>query len=309
MPNGIKGYYPDWSPRKKTQALLEQTKELFERYAEQLPLTLRQVFYLLVANYGYEKTEAAYGRLSNALIMARRAKLVPFDYLRDDSFSGYSSAHYESQDEFWAEVRRKGRRFTLDKLANQDVSIRVHSEAAGMLMQLRRICEPYSVPVYSCSGFDSLTVKHDLKEDARRDRLYTGRITVVLHLGDLDPSGLSIFDSMAEDVTAFLEEDLENSTWSAGDVIRFERVALTRPQAERLGVPSAPPKKTDSRTAKWGDEPTYQLEAAPPDVLAGYLTSAIESWLDMDQYEEDCAADGYERDDIDRCMRALPAGD
>src|SRR4051794_28008144 len=120
MPNGIKGYYPQWKPRKKTQALLDQVGEIFENYANHLPLTLRQVFYILVANYHYEKTENAYDSLGNHLNMARRAGRIPFEYLRDDSLHGYFGGDYADQDGFWSDIERRAKRFTLDKLANQD---------------------------------------------------------------------------------------------------------------------------------------------------------------------------------------------
>ena len=55
---------------------------------------------------------------------------------------------------------------------------------------------------------------------------------------------------------------------------RFTRLAVTREQADRLGLPSAPPKPTDRRRFT-GD--TVQCEAIAPDVLAGILRDAIEA--------------------------------
>src|SRR5215217_3821476 len=266
MPNQIKGYYPQWRPQKKTKILLAQVKDIFEIYRDQLPLTLRKVFYILVAKYAYEKKERAYKRLGDHLNMARRAGWIPFEYLRDDSLHGYFGGDFENEDAFWADIGRRAKGFTLDKLANQDYKIRVHCEAVGMLPQLRRVCRPFSIPVYSCSGFDSLSVKHDLREEIITTKNYEGKSTVILHLGDCDPSGASIFkDGMVADVLAFLEVEFEDLPyWDAEDVAIFERVAMVPEQAERLGVPSAPAKKGDPRSKAWGDAPTCQLEAMPP---------------------------------------------
>ena len=189
----VKGYFPDWRPQKKTRQLLAQVLEILDRYHDHLPLTVRQIFYLMVAMYGYEKTEKAYKRLGAHLCNARRAELIPFSHIRDDSFVSYQLRHYDDEEDFYGEIRALGEEFTINKLANQDVHIRVHCEASGMLQQLRRVCEPYSVPVYSCSGFDSLTAKYDLKEEISRIRTYQGKATVIMHLGDLDPSGVSIY--------------------------------------------------------------------------------------------------------------------
>jgi hypothetical protein len=311
VPNQIKGYYPQWKPHEKTLVLLGQVEEIFETYRDQLPLTLRQVFYILVANYRYEKTEKAYKRLGGHLNMARRAGVVPFEYLRDDSLHGYFGGDYEGEDEFWADIERRAKGFTLDKLTNQDYKIRIHCEAVGMLPQLRRVCRPFSIPVYSCSGFDSLSVKYDLRREIVETKNYEGKSTVILHLGDCDPSGASIFkDGMTDDVLAFLEEDFSNLPyWDPNKVAIFQRVAMLPEQAELLGVPSAPPKKTDSRSKKWGDAPTYQLEAMPPDVLAEYLETAIGGWLDLHQFEEDQETEVEKRAEILNKLRQLPAGD
>ena len=52
------------------------------------------------------------------------------------------------------------------------------------------------------------------------------------------------------------------------------RLAVTREQADRLGLPTAPPKPTDKRRFT-GD--TVQCEAIAPDVLVGILRDAIEA--------------------------------
>lgn len=311
MPNQIKGYYPQWKPQKKTRILLGQVNEIFEAFVDQLPLTLRQVFYILVANYLYEKTERAYGRLGDHLSMARRAGRIPFEYLRDDSLHGFFGGDYEGEDQFWADIGRRAKGFTLDKQTNQEYKIRVHCEAVGMLPQLSRVCRLYSIPVYSCSGFDSLSVKYDLRRAIVEAKNYEGKSTVILHLGDCDPSGASIFkDGMADDVLAFLEGDFENLPfWDPKKVAIFQRVAMLPEQAERLGVPSAPPKQSDSRSKKWGDAPTYQLEALPPDVLADYLDTAIGDWISSYQYEEDKETEVEKRALILNQLRQLPAGD
>jgi hypothetical protein len=242
--------------------------------------------------------------------MARRAGWVPFDHLRDDSLHGYFGGDYKGEDEFWADIERRAKGFTLDKLENQAYKIRVHCEAVGMLPQLRRVCRPFSIPVYSCSGFDSLSVKYDLREEIITTKNYEGKSTVILHLGDCDPSGASIFkDGMVADVLAFLETDFKDLLhWAAEDIALFKRVAMLPEQAALLGVPSAPPKQGDSRSKAWGDAPTYQLEAMPPDVLAQYLTTAIYDWLDLGQLEEDRETEVEKRHDILNQLRQLPAG-
>lgn len=165
-----------------------------------------------------------------------------------------------------------------------------------MMPQLARVANEFSVPVYSCGGFASLTAVRAIVDRAER----RSRPTVFLHLGDFDPSGESIFDSMSEDAAAFLDRDRLLA------VSRFipQRVALTADQVTDYDLPTAPPKDTDSRTARWSGE-TCQLEALPPDVLADIVEESIERWLDPDVLAGHRAFEEEERTEL---LRALPAG-
>jgi hypothetical protein len=135
-----------------------------------------------------------------------------------------------------------------------------------MAPQLARLARPFGVPVYSSSGFDSLTVK----VAAARRAADEDRPVVVLHVGDHDPSGTHVFASAAEDVTAWAEH--------YGGKVEFQRVAVTPEQARGHGLPSAPPKATDRRRFD-GDE-TWQAESLTPDTLAGIVTDALSAVTD-----------------------------
>jgi hypothetical protein len=296
-----KGYAP-WRPQKKTARLMYQVKQILEEYREHLPLTARQIFYRLVAAHGYPKTEPAYDRLTEHLTRARRAEMIPFDHIRDDGISVMDHAHYADENAFYKHVHNEGKAYKRDKLARQKVNIRVYCEAAGMMPQLEKVCEPYSIPVYSCSGFDSLSAMYQLKTACWQAYTYQGRRTVILHLGDHDPSGDSIFnDGLVEDIYAFLGRDVPHK--EPHEVATFERVALKTEHIVRFNLPTEPPKKTDSRTKNWQGAVACQLEALPPDVLAGLLDATIKTYLNLAVYEQDLKAEEEERR---RITKALP---
>ena len=298
-----KGYAP-WRPHKKTTRLMFQVKQILDEYRDHLPLTARQIFYRMVAAYDYPKTENAASNLGEHLTRARRAEMIPFEHIRDDGISVMSHAHFTDENAFYKHIHDEGSAYKRDKLARQKMNIRVYCEAAGMMPQLERVCEPYSIPVYSCSGFDSVSAKYQLKEACWRAFVYQGRQTIILHLGDYDPSGESIFeDGLVEDVHAFLERDVPHK--DPGEVAVFERVALKPEHIERFNLPTAPPKSTDSRTKNWQGAATCQLEALPPDVLAGLLDATIKTYLNLAVYEQDLKAEEEERR---RITKALPAG-
>jgi hypothetical protein len=80
-------------------------RAVLAEYVEQLPLTLRQIFYRLVGAYGYEKTEAAYDRLGETLTMARRARFIEMEAIRDDGFTSAVPDFYDSVDHFLETAR------------------------------------------------------------------------------------------------------------------------------------------------------------------------------------------------------------
>jgi hypothetical protein len=119
--------------------------------------------------------------------------------------------------------------------------------------------------------------------------------TVILHLGDYDPSGESIFQATAEDVAAFVAED----RYDARQTVRFKRVALIQGQVAAYRLPTAPAKASDGRTKNWaerrGRDQTCQLEALPPDILARLLEDAIRNELDLEQLDHDLLFESVER--------------
>jgi len=82
-----RGFIEAWHPRAETWELLCRIKQVLDEYVEQLPLTLRQIFCILVGRHAYEKTERAYERLCETPNKARRGKVIDMDAVRDDGFT------------------------------------------------------------------------------------------------------------------------------------------------------------------------------------------------------------------------------
>lgn len=273
---GAEGKYPharpkgyiDWAPRQQTLTVLAQVRDVLRQYSEHLPLTIRQVFYRLVATCGYEKTERGYSRLCEYMNSARRARLIPFDAIRDDGWHQGEHTGFGGVDDFWGNVQYWAEDYALDKQARQSRWLAILVEAQGMRPQIERVAAPYSVPVFSSGGFDSLTAKKGLADRAAEQQ----RPCIFLHIGDYDPSGVCIFDAVAADVAAFCASDMAPAP-------TFERIAITPDQVSDLNLPTAPPKATDKRGAKMAA--TCQAEALPPDVLAVIVDDAIRANTDM----------------------------
>ena len=261
-----------WRPQRKARELLEQVDAVLAEYAEHLPMTCRQVFYRLVGAHGFPKAETDYKRLLEALTRARRAGRLPFDAIRDDGATVRAAGGFHDMADFWRAVRRAAENYSRDRMDGQRRVVEVWVEAAGMVPQAARVAHEYGAAVYSSGGFCSLTVLHDAAQ-----RIFArDRATVVLHVGDHDPSGLSVFDSAAEDVRAMVA-GLEGPPVPAPE---FVRCVVTPEQITRYQLPEAPPKATDRRGDWQGG--TVQAEALPPDVLAGELRAALHHWTDFE---------------------------
>ncbi|CAN5776320.1 hypothetical protein BH24ACT15_BH24ACT15_38320 [soil metagenome] len=286
-----RGFAP-WSPQPKTQALVADVLDVLDDYADHLPLTLRQVFYRLVGTRGFPKTEKGYDRLCETANRARRAGLIPWDAIRDDGVQLVTHGGYDSPDDWLDMTAANARWYRRSRQAVQPLRVEVWVEAGGMVPQAARVAEDFGVMVMSCGGFDSVTAKHEAAVRIVDD----GRPCIVVHVGDHDPSGVSLATAATEDVDAFARG------YGHGG-IEVVRAAITPVQAERHGLPGAPPKKTDKRGAFTGL--TYQAEALEPADLAGYIRAVIEEYTDLNVHQDVIDAERDERDQLVARMREV----
>jgi hypothetical protein len=248
--------YIDWRPQKRSRAKLEAVLSVLTTYHDQLPLTVRQIFYILVAGLVIKKTKNEYDNLAYLLRKARRARLIPFAHIHDQgSVLPYSLNGWDHANDLSGLIQGVVANFKLDPQLGQWRRLVVWCEAAGMLAQLRRVCDPYGVHVISGGGLDSVSDKW------RFTQLVANAQFEVLHIGDLDRHGEDIFTALAEDVQAF--DGYKN--------VDFVRLAVTEEQVADLRLISSV-----------DDELVIQAEAIPPDVLARIVDEAIRERLDLD---------------------------
>jgi len=134
---------------------------------------------------------------------------------------------------------------------------------AGMVPQLVRVTEPYGVPVLTSGGFNSTTAKLD----AACRYADADAPTVVLHVGDHDPSRCAVFDSLEDDMQTML------LGLDAPESVTCVRCAVTPEQIARHRLSDSPVKKTDKR-GNWRGG-TVQAEALALDQLADEVRRAV----------------------------------
>jgi hypothetical protein len=277
-----KGFAP-WRPQKKTELLLAEMDEIFEEYREYLPMTVRQMFYRLVGK-GHEKTERFYGRVQDACNRGRRSGRIPWSFIRDDGISRLGGethyGYFENPREYYETYQELPNYYERSWHVDQPAYVAVLCEASGMVPMIERAVSQYRVEVISSSGFDSVTVKHDLFADALERYENYGQKTKLLHLGDHDPSGWWIHKSMKEDLCTFCQDHED----APDDLVDLRRTALKPEQIVLYGIePDLKPPSGDHAREFIARElgPPAQLEAIPPDTLSTLIRQDVERTLDL----------------------------
>ncbi|MFJ8856698.1 hypothetical protein [Streptomyces sp. NPDC102437] len=249
---------------------------------------------MLVSDGVMAKTERDYKRMCEYVGMARRSGRVPWEAIRDDTQTTVDAPpSFTGPAGFWAAVAEAADDYRVDRQAGQPVRLELWCETAGMVPQLSRIGAEFGIACFSGGGFDGLAGKHD----AALRAVEGGRETVVLHLGDHDPSGEHLFNALAEDVITFAQ--------AAGAEVELERVAVTAEQVTANNLPTAPPKATDRRS--FSGTATTQAEALPPDILAAIVRRAIGAHRDPVIHQRILAREKAEREVIRRRLTGRSA--
>ncbi|MFF8289626.1 hypothetical protein ACF068_10420 [Streptomyces sp. NPDC016309] len=277
-----RGYQPDWQPRPATQELLAAVELILGRYAAQLPLTIRQIWYAAVSDGVLVRQERTYKRLVDLLGMARRSGRISWLAIGDGTDAVVEPVAYDGPEGFRRAQLEAVRGFRLDRQAGQEARLEVWCDTAGLVPQLASVTDPWGVPVYASAA--GLSGK---RAAARRAALGGHAAVRIMVVGDWDPNGVHLFTALAEDVTAFAALD-------APDVrMHFDRLAVTEHQIAEFRLPTAPVKASERRS--FPGTSTTQAEALPPDALAALVRDAISGNRDTD-----VLAEVLEREDAQR---------
>lgn len=253
--------YKDLNFRPHSLKMVAVMNAIIEEYqAQGFRLTVRQLYYQLVARDIIENTEQSYKRTTNLVNDARIAGLMDWDAIEDRTREFIRRSRWESGN---AILHAVAKQFHMDMWVNQSARVFVIVEKEALAGVLEPVCAEYDIPLLAARGYPSGTV---LREFAISDLIPTlnqGQIPVLLHLGDHDPSGID----MSRDLTERLEMFAETNNVE----LAFHRIALNMKQVRSQKPPPNPAKVTDSRFAEYqrlhGTE-SWELDALKPDYLA-----------------------------------------
>jgi len=288
--------------REKTRTYLDTVIKTIESMRDYWPLTLRQVYYQLVAALVIENHITEYKRLSTLLSEARLSGELSWETMEDRSRVYLGSGGWLSKSNFARhELNNFLRGYRRDLLQDQPSRLEVWIEKDALSRIVHNVALDYCVPVIAARGFSSTTFKNECrKRILQNDR--QDQSTIILYFGDLDPSGWEMLPAM-------MRTFREKMDLSENQVTGYRR-ALNLEQVEQYQLPRSIDaiKEKDSRTPKYrrlfGDL-AVELDALRPDLLEGLVHQAIEQHLDLSLFQRQQAAEQKDDDELAELKRRI----
>ncbi len=259
--------YKEINFRPKSLGLINKVNSIIDEYNEQgYSLTLRQVYYQLVARGYIPNNERSYKNIGRLVNDGRLAGLIDWYAIIDRTRGLKKNSHWASPTEVIESAKYS---YMLDRWKDQPNYVEVWIEKDALVGVISKICEKLDVPYFSCRGYTSqsemwLAAQRFIKQDHKASR-------TIIHLGDHDPSGI--------DMTRDIEERLN---MFGADVI-VKRTALNMEQIEKFNPPPNPTKLSDSRALNYISEFGYEcweLDALEPSVITELIKDEVFNLVD-----------------------------
>jgi len=215
-------------------------------------------------------------------VQGRNEGLLPEDAFADRLRQVDKPSSWTDLQDFMKSVRHSYRK---DRWQNQPNYIEIWSEKDALRSVLTQVTHYYDVSLMIVRGQASRTSIYEAYERFEV-QIDGGKDCFLYYAGDFDPSGLAIYESLKDRISNF---------GNAGELINFERIALTPEQIEAYHLPSDPGKESDpnykSFVQEYGPQ-VVELDSLPPDVLKRLVKDCIEEnilpdpWADMAEAED-----------------------
>jgi len=168
-----------------TKAEVERRREsLHEIVSAMKPMTVRQVFYQATVRSIVEKTEAGYNKVQTDLVLLRKAGILPYGWLADNTRWQRKPRTFGSVEhalQYTARLYRKA------LWADVGAYAEIWLEKDALSGVVYPITSTFDVPLMVARGYASLSFLHSAAE-------YINELdvpTYIYHLGDFDPSGVN----------------------------------------------------------------------------------------------------------------------
>jgi len=191
---------------------------IVDRYgASGQTMTVRQLYYRMVAEGHLDSGESEYGKVQRDAKMARYTGLIGFDDIEDRTRNPDSKKTYEDLEEL---TRVAKRLYVLDRWTGQDYHVELWCEKEALSGVLRPVARKWQVTYSTCRGYTSASAMYSAAQRMQKHEV-RGKQNIILYVGDHDPSGLDMQRDLRSrflDFSYFCDEPT------------VQRIALTKEQ-------------------------------------------------------------------------------
>ena len=256
----------------KTKQYLNQIIKIIEQYqAEGYRLTLRQLYYQLVAGGITPNQKKEYNKLSRILTDARMGGLVDWSVIEDRVRLPKFPSEWDSIQDA---VNSLCAQYRLPRWADQIFYVELWTEKDAIAGILEPLTKKYHIHLVVNRGYSSASAMYDASKRFLQ-AIGQDHKVVVLYLGDHDPSGLD------------MDRDIKDRIEEFGAEIEYKRIGLTWEQIQQYHPPPNPAKFQDPRAAeyikKYGRS-SWEVDALPPNVLHQLVEKSIQNYVDRAKY-------------------------
>lgn len=270
--------------RRTSDALAQLDAQIVEVLADDNPQTVRHIFYRMTDPRLPEpvgKTEQGYKQIVARCVALRRNGRVPYAWISDSTRSG---VHVSTWADPGSVLHDAAWSYRTDPWSDVASHVEVWCESRSIAGVVTRLCDELAVSLYAAGGFSSLSLPYEAAERIKAKGYAHFEDPVhVLYIGDFDPAGMLIPDSIEEELKGHLNHE-----------VLFDRIAITEEQIAEHDLPTKPRKAGELR--RQDIKETVEAEAMPAAVLRDLLREAVLQHLPEGALEA--------TDDHDRVERA-----
>jgi hypothetical protein len=252
------------------------------------PMTVRGMFYGLEMLGLVPKSEAGYRKVCYQVLQMRRQGIIPYHFIADGTRWVRKPTTYTGLEAYMHHGQTAYRRALWD---NQSAYVEVWCEKDAIAGVLMDVTEPWDVPLYVCRGYASETFLYNAAETLKA-HWGQGKVPNIYYLGDLDPSGWNI------------SETIERRLREFGANFVFSRLAVRPRQVYELGLPTRPAKPNDTRAKGW-DWPCVEVDAIPAKQLRELCETAITGHINQKAYQDTLKAEDLERKSLEAVTHSM----
>lgn len=260
----------------KSFEIIEKANAILSEYQRKgYSLTLRQLYYQLVARGYIENTLRSYKRIGDIVSNARIAGLMDWGMIEDRNREVVYPSHWETPGEI---IRSAARSFRTDKWENQPCYCEVMVEKDALSGILSPVCYDLDIRFTANKGYSSSSAMFEAGDrfcEAAADE----KECHLFYFGDHDPSGI--------DMTRDIEDRL--AVFSYGTPIEVHRLALNMDQVRRWNPPKNPAKETDARFSSYAQQfgsSSWELDAVKPEDLEKLIRDEVNQLIDASLWDE-----------------------